>query len=317
MAGDWIKIEHVTPDKPEVWEMAELLGIDADSVAGKLLRIWIWADQQTISGNARSVTFALLNRISGVTGFAEAMTAVGWLVKEGSEVRFVNFDRHNGKTAKTRALGAKRVEAHRAGNGSVTQTALQNADSSVTKALPEKRREEIEKTHTPPGEESQKPTNTKQTGTPAHSEHEVDVPPRMRTPECAAAFENWCAYLEAAGLHARNPRENFHQAQALWRQANKIGPDKWPDCVEHSIANGYQSIIQRTEPAGGGGSKRKAAPETDPDFIRAVQVCREYPTGSDYDRQQRERNVGGRRSAVLQPVVCGRTNQRQTLCAEP
>ena len=59
MAGDWIKIEHVTPDKPEVWEMAELLGIDADSVAGKLLRIWIWADQQTISGNARSVTFAL------------------------------------------------------------------------------------------------------------------------------------------------------------------------------------------------------------------------------------------------------------------
>ena len=174
MAGDWVKFEHTTPDKPEVWQIAELLGIDGDAVVGKLLRIWVWADQQTTDGNARSVTFALLNRISGVTGFAEAMTAVGWLVKDGAEVRFVNFDRHNGKTAKTRALGAKRAEAHRAGNGSVTQTALQNADNSVTKALPEKRREEIEKTHTPPGGQSQKRTNTQSTGTPAHSEQEVD-----------------------------------------------------------------------------------------------------------------------------------------------
>ena len=33
--------------------------IDADAVVGKLVRIWIWADQQTHDGNARSVTKAL------------------------------------------------------------------------------------------------------------------------------------------------------------------------------------------------------------------------------------------------------------------
>ncbi|MEY2727076.1 MAG: hypothetical protein RLZZ458_2943, partial [Planctomycetota bacterium] len=60
MAGDWIKIQHVTPDKPEVWQIAEITGLEADAVVGKLLRIWIWADQQTVDGNARSVTFALL-----------------------------------------------------------------------------------------------------------------------------------------------------------------------------------------------------------------------------------------------------------------
>ena len=154
MAGDWVKFEHTTPDKPEVWQIAELLGIDGDAVVGKLLRIWVWADQQTTDGNARSVTFALLDRISGVTGFAEAMAAVGWLVKEGGKVRFINFDRHNGKTAKTRALSAKRVEAHRASNDSVTPAALQQRYKSVTRE--EKRREEVDSSNT----ETQEPQGT-------------------------------------------------------------------------------------------------------------------------------------------------------------
>ena len=40
MAGDWIKIEENTPDKPEVHKMASILGIDPDAVVGKLVRVW-------------------------------------------------------------------------------------------------------------------------------------------------------------------------------------------------------------------------------------------------------------------------------------
>lgn len=132
MAGDWIKCEACTPDKPEVFGIAAALNIDPDAVLGKLMRIWIWADQQTISGNAPSVTSALLDRIAGVTGFAEAMRKEGWLVggdSAGRGAEFPNFDRHNGQTAKQRALTSKRVKRFR------------NAPS-VTSALPEKRREE-------------------------------------------------------------------------------------------------------------------------------------------------------------------------------
>ena len=32
MAGDWLKLEVATSDKPEVWQMAESLGIDPDAV---------------------------------------------------------------------------------------------------------------------------------------------------------------------------------------------------------------------------------------------------------------------------------------------
>lgn len=54
MAYEWIKIEVVTPDKPEIYQLAEILAIDPDAVLGKLIRIWAWADQQTIDGNASS-----------------------------------------------------------------------------------------------------------------------------------------------------------------------------------------------------------------------------------------------------------------------
>lgn len=70
MAGDWIKFEICTPDKAEVWQIADTLSIDPDAVVGKLLRVWIWFDQQTENGNAPSVTKKLLDRSVGVLGFA-------------------------------------------------------------------------------------------------------------------------------------------------------------------------------------------------------------------------------------------------------
>lgn len=113
MAGDWIKIEHWTPDKPEVFRMAERLGIDPDSVTGKLVRIWIWADQQTISGSAQSVTKALLDRVANHSGFADALIEAGWLESAPEGISFINFDRHNGNSAKNRAQNAKRASASR------------------------------------------------------------------------------------------------------------------------------------------------------------------------------------------------------------
>jgi hypothetical protein len=140
MAGDWLKFEKATPDKPEVFAIAACLDMDPDAVVGKLIRVWSWFDTHTIDGNGRSVTPALLDRISGVSGFVTAMAAVGWITIDNEGVRLPNFDRHTGETAKGRALTAKRVASHKErGN------AKGNADS-VTPPLPreEKRREEQE-----------------------------------------------------------------------------------------------------------------------------------------------------------------------------
>jgi hypothetical protein len=133
MAGSWIKIEHSMPDKPEVDGIAVHLKLDHDAVVGKLLRFWIWADQQTIDGKSFQVTDSFIDRLANCSGFASALVAVGWLANRNGRLSLPNFDRHNGQTAKSRALSTDRVKR------------LRN-DSSVTKALPEQRR--TEKTET-------------------------------------------------------------------------------------------------------------------------------------------------------------------------
>jgi hypothetical protein len=146
MAGDWLKFEKATPEKPEVFAIAAKLDMDPDAVVGKLIRVWSWFDTHTLSGNGVGVTRPLLDRIAGVTGFVAAMESVDWIVVTAVGVSLPNFDRHTGETAKSRALGAKRASEHRAKSNDDSVT------STVTKALPreEKRREEEAKASLPP-----------------------------------------------------------------------------------------------------------------------------------------------------------------------
>tara|TARA_R110002073_G_scaffold245420_2_gene408089 strand:- start:746 stop:1423 length:678 start_codon:yes stop_codon:yes gene_type:complete len=129
MAGDWIKFEIVTPDKPEVWELAEKLDLDPDAVVGKLIRMWIWFNTQTENGHASAVTKKIIDRDVSVTGFCNSVISAGWLSEKDGEISIENFDRHNGSPAKTRALGQKRKARQR------------HAEVTVKKVL-EKRRED-------------------------------------------------------------------------------------------------------------------------------------------------------------------------------
>ncbi|MGR4042876.1 DnaT-like ssDNA-binding domain-containing protein [Pseudomonas sp. 910_21] len=139
MAGDWIKFELTTLDKPEVCQIADLADVDPDAVVGKLMRVWGWFDQQTQDGNAPSVSKKLLDRLVGVAGFCDHMKSVNWMIEEDGVISLPHFERHNGKTAKNRLLTAKRAANHKARN------AKSNAHS-VSDALP---KEDVEKNKEP------------------------------------------------------------------------------------------------------------------------------------------------------------------------
>lgn len=150
MAGDWLKVETVTPDKAEVWKIAGELNIDPDAVVGKLLRVWIWFDQHTNDGNAPSVTKMLLDRVVGVTGFCDRVIAAGWMLDDGETITLPNFDRHNGKTAKNRALTAKRVAKHKQkSNGEDNEEVTEEALPREEKRREEKKNTSRQKTKTP------------------------------------------------------------------------------------------------------------------------------------------------------------------------
>jgi hypothetical protein len=137
MAGDWIKFEENTPDKPEVYGMAEMLGIDADAVVGKLIRVWSWASRNCHADGVTNVTaLSAICRVAGVPNFGQAMQKVGWLSINGDRIEFPNFDRHCTQTAKERALATKRKRNQRGKES-------RNCHApNVTKTGLEKRREE-------------------------------------------------------------------------------------------------------------------------------------------------------------------------------
>ena len=155
MAGDWIKVEHTTPDKPEVVKLAGILGIDQDAVVGKLLRLWIWADQQSVSGNAITVTNSFLDRLVFCPGFAAGLVKVGWLNGREGLLSIPNFDRHTGQSAKNRANTNRRVaNSRKAHHERVAKTCNENVTlEPLQKPLPEKRREDNTTTTTTTGRE--------------------------------------------------------------------------------------------------------------------------------------------------------------------
>lgn len=133
MAGDWIKMRCMLDTDPAVYEMAAILGIGELDVVGRLWKVWSWADQHSVDGNAVRVTGVTLDRLTATPGFTNAMREVGWLAGEDHALTFPSFARHNGQTAKQRALTSERVAKFRN-----AKPATEVTDPS----LPEKNKEE-------------------------------------------------------------------------------------------------------------------------------------------------------------------------------
>lgn len=128
MAGDWIKWTVGLGKKPEVMVIASAIGRGRLETAGILMEVWEWADANvtiddsvsgfdpdTCPGSVRlgDQSRKLFDAIAGVPGFADAMSAVGWLCIRNGSLTFPNFARHNGKSAKARSLDSARKRAGR------------------------------------------------------------------------------------------------------------------------------------------------------------------------------------------------------------
>ena len=114
MTIPWIKIETSLPRKPEVMQLAEILGIDEFAVVGHLVCFWSWVDENVsqecpvVSGTKKG-----LDRVAGRDGFADAMVTVGWLQMDGHAVTIPHLDYHLDQSAKTRALEARKKARQR------------------------------------------------------------------------------------------------------------------------------------------------------------------------------------------------------------
>jgi hypothetical protein len=158
MAGDWIKWTKGLTRKPEVIQMAHRLGRSRHETAAVLMEVWEWADDNAVlevSGSEPDTcpglvrlgdqSGQLLDAISGVAGLADAMTAVGWLTIRNGSLAFPNFGRHNGKSAKARALDSVRKRQSRTPDSVPRPPSVPNVSGSEpdkNRTRGEERREE-------------------------------------------------------------------------------------------------------------------------------------------------------------------------------
>jgi hypothetical protein len=117
MAGEWIKAGKALHNRPEVLRLAAIFGWSRDEAVGVMLRFWFWLDDAVVDAPVDAVVDGLVaqdvDKVMSCAGFAKALELVGWLRMEDNPPRLIvpNFGRHNGETAKKRALKSER-QAH-------------------------------------------------------------------------------------------------------------------------------------------------------------------------------------------------------------
>lgn len=254
MAGDWIKIEHVTIDKPEILAISDELDISPEEAFGHVFRVWVWCDQQSLNGDALSVTKKALDRVAQRDGIATAMENTGWLTQVDGVCCIPNFDRHNGETAKKRALTKKRTQKYR------------NA-ASVTEASPEKRREDIKEKntkkkkngYTPEFEDAWKAYPKRAGGNPkegAFSAWRARIRDGVDPAELIGGVERYARFVRATG---KEHTEFVKQAKAFFGpekhfnekwEAPKQQPKRNGAGTAEDIAREYQQAFGKPPPAG-------------------------------------------------------------------
>ncbi|QJD58178.1 hypothetical protein HG264_04225 [Pseudomonas sp. gcc21] len=108
MAGEWIKMRTNLWNDPRVSRLCDMTDQPEAMVVGGLYWLWAMADEHSEDGFLSELTVRAIDRKTGVTGLGQALIDIGWMIKAEGGLRVVNFDEHNGASAKRRSMDAKR-----------------------------------------------------------------------------------------------------------------------------------------------------------------------------------------------------------------
>jgi len=118
---------------PAVVRIATGQKMDRFSVVGRLHKIWAWANEHLADGQDVPIDSEFLDALVECQGFSDSLRSVGWLSGRDGSLCFPSFERHNGASAKARALDASRKKQTR-------ETSEKCPDSNRTKLGPDKNR---------------------------------------------------------------------------------------------------------------------------------------------------------------------------------
>lgn len=260
---NWIKWVKGLSKRREVLLIAAELDLDNRHVAGLLMELWEWADDNvdfcpdfvrdpsaerpsdvqkaSETCHVPGVKSSFVDRLVGVTGLAQAMLHVGWLREDEQGISFPNAERHNGRTAKKRAIDAerKRIEREKSASEKRPQSVRETSARTCDQRREEKRREEDNTPLNPP----------------------LRFPPQLDTSECRRAWEEWLSHKR----RIKRPYKTRESQEKQLKRFAHLGPERFVAAIEHSIAQEYVGIHEeQRSPQNGRAHRPRAKPDHRP-----------------------------------------------------
>ena len=112
--SNWIKVRSNLRTSPKVVIVASRLSVTPITALGAICTAWMLADEHADEhGLLRGIDLNALDGMIGIEGLGEAMAKVGWIEAAEDGVQFIDYEKHNGSTAKSRAREQQRKQASR------------------------------------------------------------------------------------------------------------------------------------------------------------------------------------------------------------
>ena len=109
----WIKVRANLVTDYRVTVIADRLKQHPTRIIGCLVALWIRGDTHTETGFLPGFTRGILDKEVGLNGFSMELEQCNWIAFNDEGAQILEFEKHNGASAKARAKDAKRKDSTR------------------------------------------------------------------------------------------------------------------------------------------------------------------------------------------------------------
>jgi hypothetical protein len=117
MAGDWLPVEFVTPDKPEIKTIAKQCHCSRGDAFLGWFRVYCHLQRLCDEhGRAEMVSPEELDQVASLPGLGEVLQQVNWVLFDDNGASVMGWKRFNSKSARVRIQTAERMKRMRTGD---------------------------------------------------------------------------------------------------------------------------------------------------------------------------------------------------------
>lgn len=264
---NWIKVRNNLLTHPKIVRISSALCLPPVHILGACVHLWSVADAHADGEMLPGMDENSLDSMVQIPGFAREMIKVGWISINNDSMQLVNYQTHNGTSAKRRAEDAGRKRTERGQNADEVQTKIKNKNKNKNKI--------IDNPPNPPdggnGIQTQLTQAPVEKRSKEYDPHTATLPRELDTPEFRSVWIEWFDYRKERKIRKLTSKS----IEAKLNEMTAWGSDVAAAQIRKSIANGWQGIFAPGPESGKSSPAVKGFAAVD----RITQMVGQQPSG--------------------------------------